>query len=98
MDTTIAKLRKNKNAVLNSCRYSYSNGLLEVLNRKIKTLKRNCFGFRNQYNMFIRIRLIHEEKNTFTGVNVLSTEYHQYDLTKIRNLKVLKPTVLDRYP
>ncbi|KRM87635.1 transposase [Lacticaseibacillus thailandensis DSM 22698 = JCM 13996] len=62
MDTTIAKLRKNKNAVLNSCRYSYSNGLLEVLNRKIKTLKRNCFGFRNQYNMFIRIRLIHEEK------------------------------------
>ncbi|MGX7006773.1 transposase, partial [Pediococcus parvulus] len=30
------------------------------LNRKIKALKRNCFGFRNIDNFFIRISLIHE--------------------------------------
>ncbi|WP_197460004.1 transposase, partial [Pediococcus inopinatus] len=47
-------------AVLNSCRYPYSNGPIEGLNRKIKVLKRSCFGFRNIHNFFIRISLIHE--------------------------------------
>ncbi|WP_178378320.1 transposase, partial [Loigolactobacillus backii] len=51
---------KNGSALLNSCRYPFSNGPIEGLNRKIKALKRNCFGFRNIDNFFIRISLIHE--------------------------------------
>ncbi|WPC17157.1 ISL3 family transposase [Pediococcus inopinatus] len=60
MDVTISTFVKNGSAVLNSCRYPYSNGPIEGLNRKIKVLKRSCFGFRNIHNFFIRISLIHE--------------------------------------
>nr|WP_161493430.1 transposase [Pediococcus damnosus] len=60
MDITINTFIKNGSALLNSCRYPFSNGPIEGLNRKIKALKRNCFGFRNIDNFFIRISLIHE--------------------------------------
>ncbi|MBB1085369.1 transposase, partial [Limosilactobacillus fastidiosus] len=45
MDTTISTLRKNQQAVINSTKYEFSNGPLEGINRKIKTLKRTCYGF-----------------------------------------------------
>ncbi|HAT55296.1 MAG TPA: hypothetical protein DCW31_08695 [Lactobacillus sp.] len=47
-------------AVLNSCRLSYSNGPIEGINRKIKTLKRIGYGFRNLTSFFNRIALIRE--------------------------------------
>ncbi|MGJ4013329.1 transposase [Levilactobacillus brevis] len=46
--------------MINSCRFSYSNGPIEGINRKIKTLKRNGYGFRNLTNFFNRIALIRE--------------------------------------
>lgn len=58
MDIAITTLRKYKKYMLNSTRYNYSNGPIEGLNRKIKALKRNCYGFRNQLNFFTRIQLI----------------------------------------
>ncbi|MBB1085360.1 transposase, partial [Limosilactobacillus fastidiosus] len=45
MDTTISTFRKNQQAVINSTKYEFSNGPLEGINRKIKTLKRTCYGF-----------------------------------------------------
>lgn len=58
MDTTIATLRKNRRAVINSTKYEYSNGPLEGINRKIKTLKRVCYGFANQEFFFLRINCL----------------------------------------
>lgn len=55
MDTTISTLRKNQQAVINSTKYEFSNGPLEGINRKIKTLKRICYGFANQNFFFLRI-------------------------------------------
>ncbi len=39
MDTTIQTLSQNRKYVLNSAKFEYSNGPLEGINRKIKTLK-----------------------------------------------------------
>ncbi|WP_145993364.1 transposase, partial [Secundilactobacillus pentosiphilus] len=58
MDTVMNTFRKNRQAILNACCYHNSNGPLEGINRKIKTLKRNCYGFRNLNNFFNRISLI----------------------------------------
>lgn len=55
MDTTINTLKKNRQAVINSTKYEFSNGPLEGINRKIKTLKRTCYGFANQKFFFLRI-------------------------------------------
>uniref|UniRef100_UPI002B0588F7 transposase n=1 Tax=Limosilactobacillus reuteri TaxID=1598 RepID=UPI002B0588F7 len=48
MDTAIQTLRQNRKYVLNSAKSEYSNRPLEGINRKIKTLKRTCYGFANQ--------------------------------------------------
>lgn len=58
MDITINTLRKNQKYVLNSIKYKYSNGPLEGINRKIKNLKRSCYGFANQNFFFLRIDCI----------------------------------------
>lgn len=55
MDTTINTLRKNQQAVINNTKYEFSNGPLEEINWKIKTLKRTCYGFANQNFFFLRI-------------------------------------------
>lgn len=55
MDTTIATLLKNSRYIINSTKYEYSNGPLEEINRKIKNLKRTCYGFANQSFFFLRI-------------------------------------------
>lgn len=60
MDTVMNTFRKNRQAILNACQCKNSNGPLEGINRKIKTLKRNCYGFRNLNNFFNRISLIHK--------------------------------------
>ena len=58
MDTAIQTLRQNREYVLNSAKFEYSNGPLEGINRKIKTLKRTCYGFANQKFFFLRIDCI----------------------------------------
>ncbi|WP_416388778.1 transposase, partial [Ligilactobacillus ruminis] len=50
MDIAISTLKKNMIAVLNSVEYDFSNGSVEGINRRIKSLKRSCFGFRNLDN------------------------------------------------
>lgn len=55
MDIAIATLRKNLRDVLNASQTKLSNGPLEGINRKIKALKRSCYGFANQERMFERI-------------------------------------------
>ncbi len=55
MDTTIYTLKKNRQAVINSTKYEFSNDPLEGINRKIKALKRTCYGFANQKFFFLRI-------------------------------------------
>ena len=54
MDTA----KKNMTSVLNSVEYDFSNGPVEGINRRIKSLKRSCFGFRNLDNFRKRIALI----------------------------------------
>ncbi|MCH5380406.1 transposase, partial [Limosilactobacillus reuteri] len=49
---------KKMKYVLNSAKFDYSNGPLEGINRKIKTLKRTCYGFANQKFFFLRIDCI----------------------------------------
>lgn len=46
---------QNLKAVINSVKYEFSNGPLEGVNRKIKVLKRSCYGFTNQEFFFLRI-------------------------------------------
>ena len=58
MDIAISALKKNMTAVLNSVKYDFSNGPVEGINRRIKSLKRSCFGFRNLDNFMKRIALI----------------------------------------
>ena len=58
MDTAISTFKKNMIAVLNSVEYDFSNGPVEGINRRIKNLKRSCFGFRNLDNFRKRIALI----------------------------------------
>ena len=58
MDIAMNTLKRNLKYALNSCKYAYSNGPLEGINRKIKALKRGCFGFKNQMHLFMRIQLI----------------------------------------
>ena len=58
MDTAISTLKKNMTAVLNSVEYDFSKGPVEGINRRIKSLKRSCFGFRNLDNFRKRIALI----------------------------------------
>lgn len=60
MDTVIRTFKKNLTAIKNSCTSEYSNVPIEGINRKIKQLKRNCYGFKNQSNFFVRIELIYE--------------------------------------
>ncbi len=59
MDTVIRTIQKNYLGIRNACLYDYSNGPLEGINRKIKELKRSCYGFSNLRHFFIRIKLIH---------------------------------------
>lgn len=58
MDTAVRTITKNYLGIQNACSSEYSNGGIEGVNRKIKELKRSCYGFRNIRHFFIRIKLI----------------------------------------
>ncbi|WP_427859961.1 transposase [Liquorilactobacillus sicerae] len=55
---TFTNLKKNLKYVSNSCESAFSNGPIEGINRKIKALKRICYGFKNMVHFYARILLI----------------------------------------
>ena len=55
LDTCINTFKKNLRFIKNSIKFEYSNGPLEGINRKIKSLKRSCYGFSNIEYFFKRI-------------------------------------------
>ncbi|MGC6767271.1 transposase [Enterococcus sp. LJL51] len=42
--------KKHKQGITNAFRYSFSNGVTEGLNNKIKVIKRVAYGYRNFYH------------------------------------------------
>ena len=69
MDTAISTFKKNMIAVLNSVEYDFSNGPVEGMNRRIKSLKRSCFGFRNLDNFRKRIALIRNRRKKIHSIS-----------------------------
>jgi transposase len=55
MKTALATVKKYRPYIINAVRYNLSNGLLEGINNKIKTIKRIAFGYRSFYNFKNRI-------------------------------------------
>ena len=53
--TTLKTLERYADSIKNACHYTLSNGHLEGINNKIKTLKRTGFGYRNFDNLRARI-------------------------------------------
>lgn len=58
MQTAIKSLKKYSPYILNSVKYKYSNGTIEGINNKIKTIKRIAFGYRSFYNFRNRILIM----------------------------------------
>ncbi|MFL2137154.1 ISL3 family transposase [Ruoffia sp. FAM 24228] len=53
--TTFQTLNKYLGSIENSCKYTLSNGHLEGINNKIKTIKRSGYGYRNFSHLRARI-------------------------------------------
>lgn len=53
--TTFQTLNKYLDSIENSCKYTLSNGHLEGINNKIKTMKRSGYGYRNFSHLRARI-------------------------------------------
>jgi transposase len=47
--------------------YRLSSGPIEGLNNKIKTLKRQAYGYRDMHFFLLRVLFIHESIYTITG-------------------------------
>lgn len=56
-------LKKHKEEIINSFKYSFSNGPLEGINNKIKVINRTAYGYRNFYNF--RLRILSSFSNTY---------------------------------
>ena len=55
MKTSLKTFKKYLEYIENSLNYNYNNGLIEGINRKIKTLKRSTYGYKNFYHFRARI-------------------------------------------
>ena len=53
--TTVQTLVTHRVGISNACFYTLSNGAIEGINNKIKTIKRSGFGYRNYTNLRARI-------------------------------------------
>jgi transposase len=62
-----ATLEKYQEGVLNYYNYRISTGPLEGTNNKIKTMKRQAYGFRDQAFFKLKILGIHETKHALVG-------------------------------
>ena len=67
MKTALKTLTNYQDYVKNTIETTYSNGVLEGINNKIKVIKRIAFGYRSFYHFKARILIIHkymfEQKN-----------------------------------
>lgn len=55
MKTSLKTFKKHLEYIENSLHYNYNNGLIEGINRKIKTLKRSAYGYKSFYHFRARI-------------------------------------------
>ena len=55
MKTSLKTFKKYLAYIENSLNYHYNNGLIEGINRKIKTLKRSAYGYKSFYHFRARI-------------------------------------------
>ena len=53
MKTSLKTFKKYLEYIENSLKYNYNNGLIEGINRKIKTLKRSAYGYKSFYHFSI---------------------------------------------
>lgn len=60
-------LLAHRSAILNYFKYPLTNAILEGLNNKIKTLKRQAYGYRNMDNFFLKIYSIHRTRYALIG-------------------------------
>lgn len=62
-----ATLEKHQEGILNYYHYPISTGPLEGINNKIKTMKRQAYGFRDQAFFKLKILGLHETKHALVG-------------------------------
>ena len=67
MKTALKTLTNYQDYIKNTIETSYTNGVLEGINNKIKVIKRMAFGYRSFYHFKARILIIH--KYTFEQKN-----------------------------
>ena len=67
MNTALKTTAKNKESIINSFKYNYTNGRIEGIINLIKVIKRIAFGYRNYKNFKTRILLICN--NTMVKIN-----------------------------
>jgi transposase len=60
-------LERHRPGLLNYCRYRISTGPLEGTNNKIKTLKRQAYGYRDQEFFKLKIMALHRSEYALTG-------------------------------
>lgn len=59
MNVSLTTMTRYQEYVTNAITYSYSNGVIEGINNKIKVIKRIAFGFRSFTHFRNRILLMH---------------------------------------
>ena len=55
MKTSLKTFKKHLEYIENSLTYDYNNGLIEGINRKIKTIKRTAYGYKSFYHFRAKI-------------------------------------------
>ena len=60
-------LLAHRTAILNYFKYPLTNALLEGINNKIKTVKKQAYGFRNMNNFFLKIYNLHNSRYALIG-------------------------------
>ena len=86
--TTFQTLNKYLDSIENSCKYTLSNGHLEGINNKIKTIKRSGYGYRNFKHLRARILISFKLKEkTNKEIRPLTFE-EEKEIVKQLNTKV----------
>lgn len=86
--TTFQTLEKYLDSIEHSCTYTLSNGHLEGINNKIKTLKRSGYGYRNFRHLRARILISFKlTEKTNKSIRPLTFE-EENEIEKQQNTKV----------
>jgi len=56
--TAIKSYKKFKESIMNALKHPYSNGPIEAMNNHVKVLKRIAYGYRNFYNLKLRVFVV----------------------------------------